>query len=196
MARPPSPLDLSLHAHFGILAQRRRGFFRDPDKAAIETRRVPIDRRSPSRDQPLPRRVQSTVQTLRLDRRSKQNHRRCQTRAPSVRFDPLALQPKGDEDLHGQRITDCTRDAGGYGVCVLEVSGFHRPRECRDDEFTHICYYYDLDMFDLPVLPKCLTGLLTKERVLASSPLISSRSQEQQFRTRRGSLKGLRGYKK
>ena len=27
MARPPSPLDLSLHAHFGILAQRRRGFF-------------------------------------------------------------------------------------------------------------------------------------------------------------------------
>lgn len=95
-----------------------------------------------------------------------------------------------------ERITDCTRDAGGYGVCVLEVSGFHRPRECRDDEFTHICYYYDLDMFDLPVLPKCLTGLLTKERVLASSPLISSRSQEQQFRTRRGSLKGLRGYKK
>ncbi len=34
--------------------------------------------------------IQSTVQTLRLDRRSKQNHRRCQTRAPSVRFDPLA----------------------------------------------------------------------------------------------------------
>src|SRR6202035_4797012 len=89
MARPPSPLDLSLHTHFGILAQRRRGFFRDPDKAAIETRRVPIGRRSPSRDQPLPRRVQSTVQALRLDRRSKQNHRRCQTRAPSVRFDPL-----------------------------------------------------------------------------------------------------------
>ena len=59
MARPPSPLDLSLHPHFGILAQRRRGFFRDPDKAAIETRRVPIDRRSPSRDQPLP--LKSTI---------------------------------------------------------------------------------------------------------------------------------------
>jgi hypothetical protein len=28
------------------VAQRRRGFFRDPDKAAIETRRVPIGRRS------------------------------------------------------------------------------------------------------------------------------------------------------
>ena len=92
MARPPSPLDLSLHAHFGILAQRCRGFFRDPDKAAIETRRVPIGRRSPSRDQPLPRRVQSTVQALHMDRRSKQNRRRCQTRAPSVRFDPLACR--------------------------------------------------------------------------------------------------------
>src|SRR3984957_9213199 len=92
MARPPSPLDLSLHAHFGILAQRCRGFFRDPDKAAIETRRVPIGRRSPSRDQPLPRIVQSTVQALRLDRQSKQNHRRCQTRAPSVRFDPLVVE--------------------------------------------------------------------------------------------------------
>ena len=26
----------------------------------------------------------------RLDRRSRQNHRRCKARAPSVRFDPLA----------------------------------------------------------------------------------------------------------
>ena len=93
------------NAHFGILAQRRRGFFRDPDKAAIETRRVPIDRRSPSRDQPLPRRVQSTVQTLRLDRRSKQNHRRCQTRAPSVKFDPLVCY-SGDYRLLERGISE------------------------------------------------------------------------------------------
>ena len=90
MACPPSPLDFPLHSHFGVLAQRRRGIFRDAHKAAAETRRVPIRRRSPSRHQSLPRRAQPAIEAFHMDRKSRQNHRSCQTRAPSVRFDPLA----------------------------------------------------------------------------------------------------------
>ena len=89
MACPPSPLDFPLHSHFGVLAQRRRGIFRNAHKAAAETRRVPIRRRSPSRHQSLPRRAQPAIEAFHMDRRSRQNHRSCQTRAPSVRFDPI-----------------------------------------------------------------------------------------------------------
>jgi hypothetical protein len=39
---------------------------------------------------PLPRRNQRKSKALHLDQGPKQNHRCCQTRAPSVRFDPLA----------------------------------------------------------------------------------------------------------
>ena len=41
-----------------------------------------------SRDQPLPRRAQSAIEGLHLDLRSRQNHRRSQARAPSVKLDP------------------------------------------------------------------------------------------------------------
>jgi len=90
---PAIPLDFPLHSHFGVLAQRRRGIFRDAHKAAAETRRVPIRRRSPSRHQSLPRRAQPAIEAFHMDRKSRQNHRSCQTRAPSVRFDPLERAP-------------------------------------------------------------------------------------------------------
>src|SRR5712675_240514 len=48
------------------------------------------DRRGTQRcHPPLPRPHQRKPKTLYLDQGPKQNHRRCQTRAPSVRFDPL-----------------------------------------------------------------------------------------------------------
>jgi L-2-hydroxyglutarate oxidase LhgO len=69
--------------------QRRRGLLRDPHKAQAQARRLSVRRRPASRSQPLPRRAQSAIAALHLDRRSRQNHRRRQARAPSVRFDPI-----------------------------------------------------------------------------------------------------------
>jgi hypothetical protein len=40
-----SPLDIPLHAHIVILAQRRRGLLRQTHKEAIETRHLPVGRR-------------------------------------------------------------------------------------------------------------------------------------------------------
>ena len=90
MAGPASPLDVPLHAHIGILAQRRRGLLRQAHEAAIEARHLPIGRRLASSNQSLCRRTQRGTKTLHLDRRPRQNHCCCQTRAPNVRFDPLA----------------------------------------------------------------------------------------------------------
>jgi len=67
------------------------GFFRNPDKTPSQARRLPIRRRPPSRHQPFPRRPQRPLETFQMGRRSRQNHRSRQARAPSVRFDPLAL---------------------------------------------------------------------------------------------------------
>jgi alpha-D-ribose 1-methylphosphonate 5-triphosphate synthase subunit PhnG len=89
MAGAPSALDVPLHADLSLLAQRRRGLLRHPNEAASPARRLPISRRPPSGDQSVPRRPQRPVQALRVDRRSRQNQRRRQTRASSVRFDPL-----------------------------------------------------------------------------------------------------------
>src|SRR5271166_4470295 len=90
MARTSTAMDVPFHADIGFLAQRGRRLLRDPHKAATKARRLSICRRPASRDQPLPRRAQSKIVALHLDRRSRRNHRRRQARAPSVRFDPLA----------------------------------------------------------------------------------------------------------
>ena len=93
LARPPRALHLPLRADLLLLAQCRRGLLREALEAAPETRRVPLHCRPPGRHQPLPRRDQRQPKALHLDRRSRQNHRRLQTRAPSVRFDPLVCAP-------------------------------------------------------------------------------------------------------
>ena len=76
--------------NIGILAQRRRGLLRQAHEAAIETRRLRIGRRLASSHQSLRRRTQRRTETLHMDCRSRQNYPGRQTRAPSVRFDPLA----------------------------------------------------------------------------------------------------------
>ena len=84
---------LPLHSEVRLLAQRGRWLVRHSDQAPAEARRLPIRRRPPSGHQPLPRRSQRRRQTIPMDRRSRQNHRRCQTWAPSVRYDPLVCPP-------------------------------------------------------------------------------------------------------
>jgi hypothetical protein len=90
MARTPSAMDVPFHPDIRFLAQCGRGLLRDPYQAEAHARRLSLRRRPTSRDQPFPRGAQSAIQTLHLDRRPRQNHRRGQARAPSVRFDPLA----------------------------------------------------------------------------------------------------------
>jgi hypothetical protein len=49
---------LAFHPDLGLLAQRGRGLLRPADPKPPQTRRLPIDRRSASRHQPLPQRDQ------------------------------------------------------------------------------------------------------------------------------------------
>jgi hypothetical protein len=87
-----------LHQHTAIGARAGEPKYREiidrlavrhSHKAQAQARRLPVPHRPTSRDQPLPRRAQSPIEALHLDRRSRQNHRRRQARTPSVRFDPL-----------------------------------------------------------------------------------------------------------
>jgi len=84
LARPARALRLPLHANLMLLAQCGRGLLRQAVQAPLETRRLPLRRRPPGRHQPLPRRDQRRTEALHMDRRPRQNHRRRQTRAPSV----------------------------------------------------------------------------------------------------------------
>ena len=81
--------EFMLHANLMLLAQCGRGLLRQAVQAPLEMRRLPLRRRPPGRHQPLPRRDQRRTEALHMDRRPRQNHRRRQTRAPSVRFHPL-----------------------------------------------------------------------------------------------------------
>ena len=80
-----------LHPDLGLLAERGRGLLRQAHQPPSETRRVHLDRRASGRHQPLRRRDQPAAQAFRLDRRSRQNHRRGAPWASNVGFDPLAL---------------------------------------------------------------------------------------------------------
>ena len=90
MAGASSALDVPLHADLGLVAQRRRRLLRHVEQAPAEARCLPFGCRPSGRHQPLPRRPQRSVQALPVGRRPRQNHRRRQTRASSVAFDPLA----------------------------------------------------------------------------------------------------------
>jgi DDE superfamily endonuclease len=65
------------------------GFFAKPTKKTPQARRVPVPPRAQKCYPPLSRRHQCKPKALYLDQGAQQNHRRRQTRAPSVRFDPL-----------------------------------------------------------------------------------------------------------
>src|SRR3954463_2476762 len=71
------------------MAQRGRRVLRKADPAPPQTRRVRLDRGTPSRHKPLLAGNQRCPKTLHLDRRPQQDHSRRATRAPNVRFDPL-----------------------------------------------------------------------------------------------------------
>jgi leucine-zipper of insertion element IS481 len=82
----PSRIGRSASPDLGLLAQRRREFVRRSDQAPSQTRHLPIRRRPPRRHQP-----QCPIEAHPLGRGSRQNHGCRQTRASSVRFDPLAF---------------------------------------------------------------------------------------------------------
>jgi transposase len=67
------------------------GLYVDPPAHAIAWR-LPIRRRSPGSHQSTPRRNKLGAKALHMDRGPGQNHRRRQTRAPSVRFHPLGAK--------------------------------------------------------------------------------------------------------
>ena len=72
-----------------LLAECRRGLLRQAHPAAPAARRLPLARRPPGRDQPLPRRAQPSTQAVRLDRRAGRDPGQGQTWASNVRDDPL-----------------------------------------------------------------------------------------------------------
>ena len=92
-----------------LLVERGGGLLRQALQATVETWRLPICRRSSGRHQPLHRRDKPNAKALHMDRRPGQNHRCRQTRASSVRFDPLAL--RADRQNSG----DCQRQRNERG---------------------------------------------------------------------------------
>src|SRR5579883_1474308 len=90
VAGTPSAFRLSLHPHIGLLAQCRRGLLRHPHQASAQARRLQKHRRPSDRDQSIPRRAQPGPKAIYMDQRCRHDHRRRQTRTPSVRFAPLA----------------------------------------------------------------------------------------------------------
>src|SRR5712691_1925468 len=89
VARKTSTVCLPLHPDIRFLAQRYRGLLCQAHKEESQARRIPITAGTQRCHPPLPRPHQRKPKTLYLDQGPKQNYRRCQTRAPSVRFDPL-----------------------------------------------------------------------------------------------------------
>src|ERR1700722_9578120 len=142
MARTSTAMDVPFHSDIGFLAQRGRRLLRDPYKAATKARRLSIYRRPASRDQPLPRRAQSEIAALHLDRRSRRNHRRRQARAPSVRFDPLGRRSTSPRRRRNASSISATpallnifvparslpKRSGGVGVWMLRGATKGRTR--------------------------------------------------------------------
>jgi hypothetical protein len=139
-------MDVPFHPDIGFVAQRGRGLLRDPNKAQAQARRLSLRRGPASRDQPLPRRAQSAIAALRLDRRSRQNHRCRQARAPSVRFNPLgnslfaavfsdlggALMDARKEEIHSNSDLKLTRRTSRK---LLEMPLELLNREARWQDF-------------------------------------------------------------
>ena len=92
-----SALDVPLHPHFRLVAQRRRGLLLRHHPATNPARRLRLRRRPARRNHPLHRRPQQGVKALRLDH-LRQGHLR-QTRQGSCIF----------------RLSQCTRS--WFGLC-------------------------------------------------------------------------------
>src|SRR3984893_5182193 len=90
LARPARALRLPLYADIVLLAQCRGRLLCQAVQATFEAWRLPIRRRSPGSHQSTPRRNKPGAKALHMDRGPGQNHRRRQTRAPSVRFHPTS----------------------------------------------------------------------------------------------------------
>jgi transposase len=88
------PVRFPLHSNVSLLAQRRRELLRETHQKAPPARRSALSMNL-KMSSTAPRRHQCKPKALYLDQGPQQNHRRRQTRAPNVRFDPLASQRLG-----------------------------------------------------------------------------------------------------
>src|SRR4030095_2340192 len=102
-------LPLPLHAEIMLLAQCGRDLVLEANSAAAEAGRIPLDRRTASRHQPLPHGNQCRSQALRLDRSPRPRHCCRAARDPSVRVDALANRLEAIHSLFGQ-IPDTLED--------------------------------------------------------------------------------------
>ena len=80
----------ALHPDIKLVAERGGGFLRQTDPAAAKAWCFQLTDRSASRNQPVHRRAQrQRSQTLHLESRPRQNHRRTKQRVPNVGVNPL-----------------------------------------------------------------------------------------------------------
>ena len=80
LARAPQALDLPLHAHLRLLAQRGREFLFQDHPPAHPPWRLPFDYRPPDRHQRLSDRAQCQSQTVRLDQIRRRNPYKTRSR--------------------------------------------------------------------------------------------------------------------
>jgi hypothetical protein len=81
---------------------RRASLGSSSTSPAAQARRVPIDRRTPGRHQPLPRRNQCRAQALRLDRAPRPDHRR---RSANSERDPALESMRLGREAESQQRT-------------------------------------------------------------------------------------------
>ena len=98
------------------------GFFAILTKRRLKRGVFPIRRRPPGRHQPIPRRSQCPVETLPVGRRSRPDHRRRETWAPSARFDPLAIEGSVPISERSDEETGITQN-GRFGRVVAPMAG-------------------------------------------------------------------------
>ena len=79
LARPPSALDLPLHADLGLVAERGRDLLLGAHPPPPQARQLPLDRRPAGRDQPLHRRAQRRPQALHLDQTRRPDPRQAES---------------------------------------------------------------------------------------------------------------------
>ena len=114
---------LPLHPEIVLLAQCGRDPVLEVDAAAAEAGRIPLNRRTPSRHQPLPHGNQCRSQALRLDRSPRPRHCCRAARDPSVRVGALGASAQADGERDIERLSDTDRAPAGK----LPNYGRHRP---------------------------------------------------------------------
>lgn len=90
LAGKASAMDLPLRSNIMFMAERHRGLPRKTDTPTVDARRLSLRRRPAGGHRSGHQRAQPRTAPIRLEGRSRGNHGRRQTGAPSVGIRPLA----------------------------------------------------------------------------------------------------------